>query len=338
MSIRIVNQLEESAWREFIENHPQANIFHTPEMYTVFSKAQGYRPALWAAIDENDMPQALFIPVRITLRNGIFYPWTTRAVSFGSLLCNSQGLSEECLTKLLNEYAQRTGGKILFTELRNQSSLTELQITLNKCNFLYEDHCDYLVDLDQPEDTLWMRMSKSCRQRIKHAQARGTVIEEVTTPQQLSFAYHLLKDLYSSIHVPLAHHSLFQEALDICGPVGLCKIFLARAGEHYIGSAFNLMYKGKITAWYSASDRSYSQYNPGELLKWHVITWGKANGYHVFGFGGAGNPNEAYGPREFKAKFGGEQVNYGRNTIIHSPTRLRVSKTIYSLIQKVKVE
>jgi hypothetical protein len=37
--------------------------------------------------------------------------------------------------------------------------------------------------------------------------------------------------------------------------------------------------------------------------------------------------------REFKAKFGGRLVNYGRHVRVHSPGRLRVSTIAYSLYQ-----
>ena len=36
-SLRVVRQLEESLWPEFVDNHPHGNIFHTPEMFRVFA-------------------------------------------------------------------------------------------------------------------------------------------------------------------------------------------------------------------------------------------------------------------------------------------------------------
>jgi serine/alanine adding enzyme len=337
MSIRIVNSLDEIIWREFISNHPHANIFHTPEMYSVFSRAQGHRPSIWAAVEGNDHPLALLLPVKVTLRNGVLYPWTTRAVAYGGILCNRENSSDEALQRLLKEYSGNAHGNFLFTELRNMSPSGDFQRTLSRYNFDYEDHLDYLVNLEQPEESLWRGLSKSCRQRIRIAKSKGTIIEEVADQNQLLVAYQFLQRLYLRIKVPLAPFSLFKAAYEICGPAGMCKIFLARVGDNYIGSAFNLMYYGKILAWYSACDRAFSAYNPGELLKWHVFQWGKTHGYRVFAFGGAGKPNEAYGPRDFKAKFGGELVNYGRNTCVHSPLRYRISKTVYSLTRNFSI-
>ena len=58
---------------------------------------------------------------------------------------------------------------------------------------------------------------------------------------------------------------------------------------------------------------------PNDLIPWEVFLWGKENGYKLLDFGGAGKPDIPYGVREYKRKFGGELVNYGRFTHIHKP-------------------
>ena len=37
---------------------------------------------------------------------------------------------------------------------------------------------------------------------------------------------------------------------------------------------------------------------------WHTLDWGAEDGYSLNNFGGAGKPDEEYGVRDFKAKFG----------------------------------
>jgi hypothetical protein len=36
MPIEIVQDLNPAQWRNFVDSHPQGNIFHTPEMFQVF--------------------------------------------------------------------------------------------------------------------------------------------------------------------------------------------------------------------------------------------------------------------------------------------------------------
>ena len=337
MPLKITNTLDEQVWRGFIEAHPQANVFHTPEMFRVFSLAHGHRPTLWAATDKAGQPLALLLPVQVTLQGGLLRPWTTRSVVYGSLLASPGPEGAQAVELLLREYEHVSHGKLLFTELRNLSSHQDLQPVLNDCGYIYEDHLNYLVNLDQPEDALWRGMSKSCRQRMRLSLEKGTLVEEVTSLEQLQAAYRQLQNVYTRVRVPLAHFSLFQAAFEICGPQNMCKVFIARVGEQCIGACFNLAYHGRLIAWYSGSDRAYASYNPGELLKWRSFQWGQAHGCHTFDFGGAGKPNEPYGPREFKAKFGGELVNFGRNVCIHSPLRYRLSKSIFALARKASL-
>jgi lipid II:glycine glycyltransferase (peptidoglycan interpeptide bridge formation enzyme) len=68
---------------------------------------------------------------------------------------------------------------------------------------------------------------------------------------------------------------------------------------------------------------------------WHLLEWGaNSEQYRVYDFGGAGKPDEEYGVRDFKAKFGGDLVNFGRNIFVHQPSLLKVSKLGYELYQR----
>jgi lipid II:glycine glycyltransferase (peptidoglycan interpeptide bridge formation enzyme) len=80
-------------------------------------------------------------------------------------------------------------------------------------------------------------------------------------------------------------------------------------------------------------DRAYSSYNPNELIMWHILRWGAENNYRLYDFGGAGKPDEDYGVRDFKAKFGGDLVNYGRNKYIASPSLYKFTEFGYKMLR-----
>jgi hypothetical protein len=329
MGLTIVNSLDIEIWREFVERHPQGNIFHTPEMFQVFAKVKGYRPALWATMDNHNQVLALLLPVNISLNEGLLRKLTSRAVVYGSILCAPGSEGREGLKFLLQAYRRKMQGRILFTELRNLSDLSDLQPILNESEFSFEEYMNFLINLDQSEDILWQKISKSGRQSVRTSNNKGTIIEEVTDRRQLLVAYQLLKNVYARVQVPLTHFSLFEAAYDILAPLEMFKIFLARVGEKYISTCFILMYKGIIIDWYAGSDRTFASSSAGELIIWRILQWGKENGFHKFDFGGGGKLSEEYGPRTFKAKFGGNTVYYGRNFCIHSPLSFQVSKHIY---------
>jgi serine/alanine adding enzyme len=331
----IVRQLDEGLWREFVDNHPQAQIFHTPEMFQVFARAKGHRPTLWAAVDGDSRPLALLLPVQVTLMDGLWRRFTTRAIAYGSVISAPGPEGKEALAMLLQAFKRETSGSVLFTELRNLSDLSHLQPVLNNNGFAYEDHLNYLVDLNRPPEAVLQSIGRRTRKKIRRALRQGEVIvEEANRREQAALCYELLQKTYAAVQVPLADWSLFEAAFDVLYPRGMVKFLLARIDEDYAAGSVELIYKDKIYGWYGGMDRAYSDYIPNELLLWHIFRWGAENGYQVYDFGGAGKPDEEYGVRDFKAKFGGDLVCYGRNTYVHSPVLLQLSQWAYAAYRR----
>jgi CelD/BcsL family acetyltransferase involved in cellulose biosynthesis len=331
----IVRQLDERLWREFVDHHPQGQIFHTPEMFQVFARAKGHQPTLWAAVNDSRRPLALLLPVQITLMEGLLRRFTTRAVVYGSVLCAPGPEGQEALAMLLQAYKWEMKGSVLFTELRNLSDLSDLQSVLNDNDFAYEDHLNYLIDLNRPPEAVLQSIGRRTRKKIRRALRQGEVaIEEVNRREQMVLCYELLQKTYATAQVPLADRSLFEAAFDVLYPRGMVKFLLARIGDDYAAGSVELIYKDRIYGWYGGMDRAYSNYIPNELLLWHIFQWGAENGYKVYDFGGAGRPDEEYGVRDFKAKFGGELICYGRNTCVHAPRLLWLSERGYHIMRR----
>lgn len=332
MATVTVNALPEDTWRAYVERHPAGAIFHTPEMFQVLGRTKNHRPALWAALDGHGQVLALLPIVQITLLGGPLRRLATRAVAYGSVLCDRSSAGEEALASLLHTYTQETERTALFTELRNLSDYSAVQSVLNQCGFIYEDHLNYLIDLNRPLEQVMSNIGARTRKHIRQGLRKGDVIvEQVTDPSQVRICCDLIRKSYTAAHIPLADRSLFEAASDVLSPRGMAQFWLARAGDTYAAASVELRYKDVIYGWYSGVDRQYADLSPGELLMWHVLQWGVENGYKVYDFGGAGKPGEEYGVRDFKAKFGGKLVCFGRNTCIHSPRLLRLSEFGYRI-------
>lgn len=337
MSIKIVQHLDSAQWRDFIDGHPQSNIFHTPEMFQVFARAKGHRPTLWATIDNDDQVLTLLLPVQITLKDGLLRRLTTRSVAYGSVLCASNAAGKQASATLFRTYAQEAGSEALFTELRNLSDLNTIQSMLNDCGFVYKDHLNYLIDLDRPTEAIMQGIGKRTRKKIRRNLRRDELtIEEVTQREQLTDWYAILRQTYNRARVPLADRSLFEAAFDILYPRGMAKFLVARVNEACAAVSIELLYKDTMYAWYGGMDRAYSAFYPNEVLMWHILQWGAEHGYKVYDFGGAGRPDEEYGVRAFKAKFGGELVSFGRNTCAHAPFLLHLSELGYRIYRRLR--
>jgi serine/alanine adding enzyme len=336
MSIRIEQMIDETSWRDFVNRHPQGNIFHTPEMFEVFQRSRGFQPQLRAALDQDGTLLALLLPVRVSLREGLLERLTTRTIAYGSVLCAPGQTGQEALDTLLRSYCQEPGQTALFTELRNITDLTPLQPVLNANGFLYEDHLNYLIDLDRSPEQVLQSIGPRTRKRIRHAQRDGAVsIVEISERGLIAACYRLFARSYAAAGVPLAHLSLFEAAFDVLQPKGMAKFMLARVGDNWVAATAELPFKDVIYGWYSGIDRVHGDANAGELLMWHILKWGAESGYRSYDFGGAGKPGETYAVRDFKAKFGGKLVCYGRNKKVHAPTLLRCIDLGYGIYRRI---
>jgi len=332
--MRIVRKLDEKTWGDFVLNNPRGNIFHSPEMYHVFNQAKGFDPALWAVTDDSGVVHALMLTANITVIGGIFRFMTTRSVVYGGPICSEGEQGRAALAFLLREYKRQAGAAVLYTEFRNVNDVTDLMPALEENGFVFEDHLNFLIDLTRPTEVLWKNIRSNAQRNIRKAQKSGVTIEEAQTPEDVEAAYTILQDVYHRIRVPLPDPTLFRAAFDTLHPKGMMRILFARLNGVNIAALTLLIYKGNILYWYTGPLREYAEYRAGDLLVWSALEVGKQYGCHTFDFGGGGKPNEEYGVRDFKLKFGGQQVNFGRNVCVHSPARLRVSEFGYSVLRK----
>ncbi len=178
-------------------------------------------------------------------------------------------------------------------------------------------------------------MHGNVRTNIRKARKMGVVVEEITSLDEVSVVYSVLSKVYEHIQIPLAPLSLFEAAFEVLHTQGMIKLLMARVEDTYVGVAIRLLYKGTIHAWYAGAMRDYGPYKVNELLNWHILEWGAQNGFKCFDFGGAGKPDQDYGPRKFKAKFNGELVNYGRNVCLHRPRLLHFSEWGYQVYRRL---
>jgi len=333
--LKIVNRLDEEKWKAFVHNHPQGNVYQTPEMFEVHSLTRGYKPTVWATVDGNEQISALHLPVRITLRGGVLHYFTTRNVNFGSILVQENDEGRQALSLLFQEYNRHVSPVSLFTEVRHVTDPSEFQDVLKKHGYRYERHLNYFVNLDRDPYDILQSYSRTTRRDIRYNIRKDRiVIKEITEPSMLPLFYEIVKKTYAHARIPLADISLFEAGYKVLVPKKMARFTIAYVDGVPAAAASALMYKSVIYGWYMGVDRSFRPYYPSEFIIWEMMKWGAEQGFKVFDFGGAGNPDEESGVREFKLKFRGDLIEYGRNTCIHAPFRMNLAVKVYELGRK----
>lgn len=335
--MKVVRDLNPELWRQFVNEQPDGNIFHTPEIFEVFAQAKGHQSEIWAIVEGNYI-LALLPITKISLMSGILRHLTTRSVAYGGFLARVGPSQEKALDLLLQVYNKESNNS-LFTELRHQNEIKQpIRNVLLSYNYKFEEYDNFLIDLALPVQQVFNNIKKSTRKKIRQAEKKGQLsVKEVDNLEKLSVWYNLIQKTYKNARIPLADFSLFEACFNYLHPKGMVQFFLGQVDNTYIAASVNLLYKDVIYGWYRGFDREYSHYLPNDLMVWNLLKWGSENNYRLFDFGGAGRPNTDYGPRRFKSKFGGKLVSYGRSIYTHKPFMLNLSKTGYKLYRQIGI-
>ncbi|MDW7681251.1 MAG: peptidoglycan bridge formation glycyltransferase FemA/FemB family protein [bacterium] len=117
----------------------------------------------------------------------------------------------------------------------------------------------------------------------------------------------------------------------------LGKYFLIQFNSKIIGGIMCPIYKGTIYEWFVCGlDGQIDNVYPSVLATWAPIAYAANSGLKYFDFMGAGKPDDEYGVREFKSKFGGELVNYGRFVRINNPFLYNIGKIGLKVLGKIR--
>lgn len=323
----ITYDVEDEKWDEYVKNHPFGNIFQTTAMYYVYEETKNYFPMKLCAINEvTGEIEGILNGVTIREMTGLLGKtllgeFSTRSIIEGGPLVSSD--SVDCISKMINEYDKKVQKKSVYTETWN---FNDMKYLLDKVkNYEYEDHLNFIINLDLLEEGLWKQFHRSRRRNINKAINEGVTVEEINDKKMISVFYDLIKETYTRASVPFPDISLFESAFDQLVPKNMAKFFLAKHDNVYLSSLAVLTYNHTIFAWYFGTSSNGFSLFPNDYLVWHVLKWGIKNNYKLFDFGGAGKPDVEYGPREFKRRFGGTLVNYGRHVHVHSSLKKKIT-------------
>lgn len=316
-------QLLKAGWEEYVLKHADGCFFQTPQAYGLFAETYGYEPLVVGLIDENTKQiKGVFLSV-LQQENTIYRTLTRRSIAWGAPLTGSPYDSQE----LLRAYDDMLRNKAIYSQIRNLSSQSETKSPFKAIGYQYKSHLNSIVRTKgRSENELLTAMSKSRARQIRKGLEKAFITEAVS--EQEFLAYHsILSRLYKNkVGKPLPPTSFFKAFREIIIPDGYGKLFLVKLQNEVIGGILCAVMPGKaIYEWYIAGlDDDYREIHPSVLATWAAIRYATNSGLDHFDFLGAGSPDSAYGVREFKERFGGETVEYGRFEKVHRPVLMKI--------------
>ena len=318
-----MHEVDRQKWSDFVYNHPNGNIFQTPEMYEVYNNSADTKPILYCIVENNSVC-ALYLGEILYENYDFSKTLTKRTVYYSEPLANNK-FHYECLIK-----SAIRNSKGLFIEIRPRMEIDN-KILINN-GFKRRDHLNSIVYLTSLDEN-WKNLERDKRKGIRRAQNRYNLnIIEDNSYRSVEKSYNLLKKLYGERKRPLRSESYFHAIQKHLCPKGLAKYFVAYFGDEIISFQLALFYKDQILTYYTATDEKHKDKYAGDFIIWHLIEHGIRNGYHILDLGGGGNPNRSYGPREYKKRFGTKFNNIGRYRYTRSMIFHIIEKVVHFLL------
>jgi len=335
-----INKISVPEWDSFIKNHPNRTVFQSSEILELFEGSENFKPVP-VQVSLNGKIAGILLGVIIKEYSGMIGFFTSRTVIYGGPLIDpALNDKPQVIDFLLKELIKEVKNKSIFIQFRNFFNWTDYKDVFTQNGFNYLERLNYLVDTTSEVDTRRRISSSKLRQVKKGLKAGAEIIEPENTEQVREF-YDILYYLYKyKVKKPLPKWSFFEGFYKQTQNNKLGIIRLVRYNGKIIGGILSPVTKDKVIyEWYICGlDQEYRQVYPSVLATWAAIDYALKNDIKKFDFMGVGVPDKDYGVRDFKSKFGGELVNYGRfgrinNQFLYAITEIGFN--ILALLRKI---
>ncbi len=325
-------QIDKTAWAEFVKAHPEGNVFQTPEMYEVYARTEHTTPLVVAVAEDNEIVGLLLAQI-ITNGDSIASWLTARSIIIGGPLVQDE--REDVLYCLIRAYKQLLPRKVIYSEIRPIYDMANIATYLQNIRWKRKGHYNLLMSLEKTQQELFDQMHKERRRNVNQAIKAGLVFREVTEISDVRAIVALIKRTYERKHVPISYLDMFEEVYQHMKQYARFFASYTQEGIMVAGEV-RLCYNDLVYAWFAGSDEDYFKLRPNDFTMWNVICWGAEHGYKLLDFGGGGEPGVAYGVRDYKLKYGCEMYDFGRYVYAHRPLSLWAGTIAYKLYHKIK--
>lgn len=313
----------------FLESQPHANFFQSSAFFESCKLSSKLTPFYLLAFENEALTGVLMFYRQYQINLPILRFLSTRNIVWGGPIVKDN--NTQVAQNLLNQY-EKVISKVIYTQVRNLFDCSVFNETFIKAGFEYEPHLNILVNLEKSEEELWKEVHAKRRNEIRRARKEGTVFSLENNSKSLKACYEILKEVYERAKLPLPDFGHFEAIFNS----DCLKVFVAKYEENIIGCMLCITYKDKIFDYYAGAYSKYYSKYPNDLIPWEVFKWAKSNAFKAFDFGGAGKPNVPYGVRNYKIKFGGELVSYGRYSKIHHARLYKMVTSLFEVYRRVK--
>ncbi len=320
MNIVWNDDIDIALWKTFAETNRYGSPFQKREFYELCNSVKGMSAEAVAVINDGKI-RALSVLTQQE-EPGLKGFFSRRSILYGGPLFE-EGYAD-ALDLILDAVNRKVGRRTIYTETRNLFNYNDFKSLFSKKGYVYKPYMNFHVKTGDSRAVL-KSISDSRRRQIVRARNEGVTWKEAESREEVIVFFDILSDLYrEKIKKPLPPKEFFTG------------FFTSDLGKYLM-----VWYKGRIIGgimcpvqeqraiyefYVCGLDKDYKDQYPSVMATWAAIEYATRNRISCFDFMGAGPPDRQYGVREFKARFGGEEVEYGRFLRINRPLLYAIGK------------
>ena len=333
-------------WQALVEQSPYATWFQTPEAYEFYASLPEEMTPFAFGVEEYEGDEAMrrsgdeakgrlvgvIVGYTTKEKNPIKQFLTRRAIIIGGPLLDEH-ISDEALGALLSAVAPASSliassphrlTKPIYIETRNFHDYSKWRNLFEANGFAYQPHLNFHVDTSSVE-VVDKNLGKSRKRDIRTTIREGVTPVMQPTIEQVREYYQILHTLYTTkVKTPLFSWHFFEQLYH----TEHARFILTEYQGRIIGGTVCVELPNRtLYEWFACGeDGVYNHIYPSCYATYLGIQYAAESGCQIFDMMGAGKPDEAYGVRDFKAKFGGELVEHGRFLCIRKPLLYWIGK------------
>lgn len=321
--------IDKNKWESLLNESPTASWFQSYSCYQFYKKLD-FLKTFAIALENKDELLALVCGYIVADGGMIKRFMSRRAIIPGGMLIGANCDKNE-IEMLLQHLTESVSKDAIYTEFRNYFDYSEHRNSFERCGYTYLPHLNFQISTPSVERCL-KELSTTKRRDVKLSLKQGAVVVDSEDILDVTEFYEILSDLYKTrIKTPLFSKEFFLQIVKQKD----CHLFAIKFEGRVIGGSLCVGIENHVLyEWFVCGlDGKFKNIFPSTLATWAAIEYAAANGYKYFDMMGAGKPDEGYGVRDFKAKFGGELVEHGRFMRVNQKLKYSIGKKAIAFIK-----
>lgn len=343
MRVLFGKDIDRVEWSALVEASATGTWFQTPEAYDFFaSQPELFAPFAVGIVSKPESASGLIDEERLRCvcvgyvtveKSALKQILTRRAIVVGGPALADDATDDE-VAALMSAVRKELKSKAIYVECRNFNDYSKWRSAFEAAGFEYVPHLNFHVDTSSVE-VVESNLGKNRKRDIRTTIREGVTIIEHPTEQQVIEYYSILENLYKTkVKTPLFPLSFFLSLRNHKDG----RLLLTEYNGKIIGGTVCVELAGKcVYEWFvCGEDGVYPHVFPSSYATYAGICYAAEHDMPRFDMMGAGTPDEAYGVRDFKARFGGKEVEHGRFLCVTKPLPYKIGKFGVYLLKKRK--